>query len=276
MAQLSTKQHKLLSEIDTIKKEYQDHNDKVLNKFVSIIGGIVEQGLAPRIANTDFAVRDQDFPYEKVEDIKCCVFLEGISNSTRKLHQVLNVLLPPDHLQDVFSRIFAHLDEKIPSLLIAAASSQVNGSPSFQLPTTDSGKRRLILEVLQTTKTLNSLDGVHPWDFTSVDIMERRMDYKLPESNHSTDIQEAASNGGEVMAEVVAEGEAADTNTDDDNVSDSENYVTTQPQDSEPLQHDTPSLNGDSVVVPESDPTKENEVQSSKAEKFEEPSDVTE
>lgn len=276
MAQLSTKQHALLSEIDNIRKEYQDHNDKVLNKFVSIIGGIVEQGLAPRIANTDFALRDQELPPEKVEDIKCCVFLEGISNSTRKLHQVLSVLLPPDHLQDVFSRIFAHLDEKIPALLIVATTSQVNGSPSFELPTTDSGKRRLILEVLQTTRTLNSLDGVHPWDFTAVDILERRMDYKLPETTQATDPSEPANNGGEVMPEVATEGEASNTDADDVNDADGEEKVVTEPQDSHLIENESSAVNDDSTAVLESDPMKENEALSSKEEKSEEPSDVME
>lgn len=186
MAQLPAKQHTLVSELDKIKKEYHEHNDKILNKFVSIIGGIVESGLAPRIANTDFAAREKDFPLVEGEDMKCCVFLEGISNSTRKLHQVLSALLPPDHLQDVFSRIFAYLDEKIPVLFIAATATQSNGSPSFQLPTIEEGKKRFILEVMYTTRTLNALGGVHPWDFTAMTVLERKMDYKLPDSVEST------------------------------------------------------------------------------------------
>ena len=194
MAQLPTKQHTLLSEVDKIKKEYQDHNDKVLNKFVSIIGGIVEHGLAPRIANTDFAKRETEKPIEDPDNVSCCAFLEGISNSTKKLHQVLISLLPPDHLQDVFSRIFAYLDEKIPALFIAATSTpnpQQNGSPSFQFPSTDDGKRRFLLEVRHTTKSLNALEGVHPWDFTAVNVLERRLDYMLPESanNHPVDAE---------------------------------------------------------------------------------------
>jgi vacuolar protein sorting-associated protein 54 len=187
MAQLTAKQYTLLSEIDKIKKEYQDHNEKVLNKFVSIIGGIVEQGLAPRIANTDFAAREKDFPFDKLDEIKCCVFLEGILSSTRKLHQVLNSLLPPDHLQDVFTRIFAYLDEKIPVLFIAAAAPLNNGSPSFNLPTNDRGKRRFVLEVVHTTNSLNALNGVHPWEFTATTVLERKMDFQLSNINAITE-----------------------------------------------------------------------------------------
>jgi vacuolar protein sorting-associated protein 54 len=180
MAQLPLKQHTLLSDLDKIKKEYVDHSEKVLNKFVTIIGGIVEHGLAPRIANTDFDARARDLPMD-TSDLACCVFLDGVSTNTRKMHQVLTALLPPDHLQDVFSRILAYVDEKIPTLFIAAASATntPNGSPSFQFPTTDDGKRRLILEVECMMNKLNGLPGVLPWDFTAMTVLERKLDYEL-------------------------------------------------------------------------------------------------
>jgi vacuolar protein sorting-associated protein 54 len=183
MAQLPAKQHTLLSDLDKIKKEYVDHNEKVLNKFVTIIGGIVEHGLAPRIANTDFDARARVLPIHENEndDVACCVFLDGILSTTRKMHQVLNSLLPPDHLQDVFSRIFAYVDQKVPTLLIALASATntPNGSPSFCFPSTDDGKRRLILEVEFTTKKLNGLQGVLPWDFFAMTVLERKLEYKV-------------------------------------------------------------------------------------------------
>ena len=175
IAQLPAKQHTLLADLDSIKNEFKDHNEKVLNKFVSIIGGIVEHGLAPRIASIDFDERAKT-ETENREDVKCFVFLDGISSSTRKLHHVLSALLPPDHLQDVFSRIFAHLDEQIPALFVSAASTA-----AFSFPSTDAGKYRLLLEVAQTTKTLNGLAGVLPWDFTAINVLERKIDYKFPE-----------------------------------------------------------------------------------------------
>ena len=188
MAQLPPKQHSLLADLDKIKKEYQDHNERVLNKFVSIIGGIVEHGLAPRIANTDFDARARELPFEKLEDIQCCVFLEGISNSTTKLHQVLSSLLPPDHLQDVFSRIFAYLDQKTPALFVSASatSNPQNALPAFHFPLTDEGKRRMVLEVSYTTKTLNALSGVHPWDFTAMTVLGRKVDFILPDEGLGT------------------------------------------------------------------------------------------
>jgi hypothetical protein len=89
----------------------------------------------------------------------------------------LNALLPPDHLQDVFSRIFAHLDQQIPALFVDAASTA-----AFSFPSTNAGKHRLLFEVAHTTKILNGLAGVLPWDFTAINVLERKIDYNLPEA----------------------------------------------------------------------------------------------
>ena len=194
MAQLPKKQHTLLTGLDQIRKEYGEHNEKVLNKFVSIIGGIIEHGLAKKISGTDFDERAKSAPATDDGVVPCCVFLEGVSTNTRKMHQVLYSLLPPDHLKDTFSRIFAFIDTKVPALFIAAANIQPvfqkqstnspknspgKGQPSFAFPKTDEGKRRFLLEVETMTKNLNGLDGVHPWDFTVTNVLERRLEYSL-------------------------------------------------------------------------------------------------
>jgi len=192
MAQMPSKQHTLLSELDQIKKEYVDHNEKILNKFVTIIGGIVEHGLAPKIGGTDFDARAK-VNQSDGSTVSCCVFLEGVSMNTRKMHQVLSSLLPPDHLQDVFSRIFAFVDQKVPNLFMSACEedtesispkkettpTKAKSSIPFVFPKTDTGKRQLLLEVETMTKNLNGLDGVQPWDFTAVTVFERRMEYQL-------------------------------------------------------------------------------------------------
>jgi len=202
MAQLPAKQHTLLNDLDTIKKEYEEHNEKILNKFVNIIGGIVEHGLAPRIGNTSFDDRAKN----QIPDvpITCCIFLEGISTNTRKMHQVLSSLLPPDHLQDSFSRIFAYLDQKLPELFIAASvGNPPSKPPTFSLPTTDEGKKQMLLEVKTTTKNLNELPGVRPWDFSAVSVLEQELDYKLQEASCAQQ-----SNGP--LVEQHAEDEAMD------------------------------------------------------------------
>ena len=187
MAQLPSKQHGLLQDLDKIRKEYFDHNEKVLNKFVTIIGGIVEHNLAPRILGTNFDAR--------ANEEGCCIFLDGVATNTRKMHQVLSALLPPDHLQDVFSRIFAYVDQKIPDLLVAAASGQ-----QFSLPTTDPGKHQMLVEVEKMTTSLNSLPGVRPWEFTAIRVLERQLDYELypDELNNGNE----RTNGGVLNDEV--------------------------------------------------------------------------
>jgi Vps54-like protein len=186
-AQMPSKQHTLLSVFDGIKKEYFDHNEQVLNKFVTIIGGIVEHGLSPKIAGTDFDARAQT----EHSELSCCVFLDEVAKNTRKMNQVLRTLLSADQLQDVFSRIFAYLDQKIPSLLLSAAetipdrSKPQEAHPSFALPRTDEGKKRLLLELEMMATTLNGLEGVQPWEFTAVHVLERRLDYRLDKGGES-------------------------------------------------------------------------------------------
>lgn len=173
MAHMPKKQHTLLNDLDQIKKEYVEHNEKVLNKFVTILGGIVENNLSKTVAGTDFDERG----IEPVSDpLTCCVFLEGVSTNTKRMHQVLSAFLSPDYLRDVFSRIFAYIDTKVPALLISASESD---GQKFSFPSTDEGKKRLLLEVQTMIDTLNGLEGVLPWEFTAVKELGRQMEYHL-------------------------------------------------------------------------------------------------
>jgi len=185
MAQLPTKQHTLLSELDKIKKEYAEHNEKVLTKFVTIIGGIVEHGLAPRIASCDFDSR--------IGKENCCVFLDGVSTNTRKMHQVLRSLLPPDHLQDVFSRILAYLDGKLPALFDVAAGQKNSKGGVFAYPKTDDGKRQMLREMERTTESLNGLPGVRPWEFQAIRVLERKLDLTLVEEPKAAPVEVAVA-----------------------------------------------------------------------------------
>lgn len=171
MAQLPPKQHALLFELDKIKSDYHEHCEKILNKLVSIICGIVEHSLAPRIANTDFdnlALLDND-PKGPIE---CCPFFDNIVTNTKKMHQVLILMLPTELLRDVFSRIFAYLDHKVPSLFKAAETS----GKLFLMPSTNGGKLQMIKEAEYMAKTLNELLGVEPWNFTITKVLEQELD----------------------------------------------------------------------------------------------------
>lgn len=173
MAQLPPKQHALLFELDKIKSDYHEHCEKILNKLVSIICDIVEHSLAPRIANTDFdnlallsSGNDPKGP------IDCCPFFDNIVTNTKKMHQVLILMLSTELLRDVFSRIFAYLDHKVPWLFKAAETS----GKLFSMPSTDGGKQQMIKEAEYMTKTLNKLLGVEPWNFTITKVLEQELD----------------------------------------------------------------------------------------------------
>lgn len=242
MLQLPQKQHTLLFSLDQIKREFADHSEKVLNKFVTIIGGIVEHGLAPKINGTDFDARAKLQPSAD-GNLSCCIFLEGVSTNTRKMHQVLASLLPPDHLQDVFSRIFAFVDKTVPTLFLTAAaeapSSAMNdpnrpgqggrAKPKFSFPKTDEGKRRLLLEVEQMTKNLNGLEGVYPWDFTATMVLGKELEYQL-----------AAAEDGESTSEVNQSPEE-ETGAEDE-----------KPPACEQKPAETAAVGGDEVVEPAS------------------------
>lgn len=261
MAQLPKKQHTLLNSLDQIRIEYREHNEQVLNKFVTIIGGIVEHGLAKTIRGTDFDARAAT-PETENGTVSCCVFLEGVATNTRKMHQVLSSLLPPDHLIDTFSRIFAFLDNKIPSLFIAAANIQpvfqkagmaspkttpTKGLPSFTFPLTEAGKRQFLLEIESTTKSLNSLEGVRAWEFAAVDVMERELDFSLRKGQKDLDDDrvtkgeaaadtETLSNNDEAKAPIVDDDNENGSLQNDDGGSPSltvPEYVDIDPRESE-------------------------------------------
>jgi vacuolar protein sorting-associated protein 54 len=247
MTQLPKKQHMLLNDLDQIRKEYNDHNEKVLNKFVSIIGGIVEHSLARTIPNIDFDERAkaalENHPNTSTTngDVSCCVFLEGVATNIRKMHQVLFTLLPPDHLIDTFSRIFAFVDTKVPALFIAAANIQPvfqqqsnssngnnspdskglrKGQPTFVFPKTNEGKRQFLIEVEAMTKILNGLDGVRPWDFAAINVIERQLEYSMnqpqPPLIHDVDTDSnPASETVSISDDVLStSGDGENTNTD--------------------------------------------------------------
>jgi len=179
MAQLPTKQHALLYDLDKIKADYKEHSEKILSKLVSIIGGIVEHSLAPRIANTDFDARARNDSkavsksFDADAEVECCNFLDNVVTNTRKMHQVLLVMLPAELLRDVFSRIFAYLDHKVPSLFKSAAIAE---QKSFSMPVADDGKLQMINEMNYMARTLNGLPGVQPWNFTATKILEQELD----------------------------------------------------------------------------------------------------
>lgn len=202
MAQLPAKQHALLCDLDKIKADYKEHSEKVLSKLVSIIGGLVEHSLAPRISGTDFDARAKQFsePDDPTAPVECCKFIDNVITNTKKMYQVLFVMLPSELLRDVFSRIFAYLDHKVPSLFKAAVHST---DGNFAMPTTDEGKLRMILEIEYMSRTLNSLKGVQPWTFMAMSVLERELEIKREPSPAGNVSDEISATGEGNLAEPV-------------------------------------------------------------------------
>ena len=211
MAQMPKKQHTLLNDLDQIRREFGDHNEKVLNKFVTIIGGIVEHGLAPKIAGADFDARASSAPAGA--QVSCCVFLEGVAVNTKKMHQVLRSLLPPDHLRDVFSRIFAFVDTKVPALLISASEK---ADFNFSFPSTEAGKKRLLAEMELMIGALNGLEGVLPWDFTAVPVLERRLEVEFYEKEEGVSHDATPLPTGDKLTGNAATFDSTNSNTDEE------------------------------------------------------------
>lgn len=215
MAQLPSKQHALLVDLDKIKKEYAEHHDKVLSKFVGIIGGIVEHNLVSRVANTNFDERSQLAKDVEDDKVSCCQFLDGIITNTKKMHQVLVTLLPSDDLMNVFSRIFSYLDSKVPKILIDSDAEQ---KINFQFPSTIDGKRRMVMEVKMMSSMLNELPNVRPWDFGAMQFLERKLE--LPSSEESNNYGDAQDDS--TAEDLIPEKDPTDTVEDNDEKTSSE------------------------------------------------------
>ena len=113
----------LLTELDRISHGLIDHHNRLLSKFVGIVGDFVDSS-ANRLKAVDWdRFQGQSEYFEEV--------LKNVS----ALHRVLHATLPPEQVQDVFTRIFSLLNRKI--------------TTHFEdiMPNTQTGKQRILDEV---------------------------------------------------------------------------------------------------------------------------------
>ena len=101
-------------------------------------------------------------------------------------------MLPPELC--VISRIFAYSDRKLPSLFKAVANLE---QTTFSIPSTDEGKLQVINEVGFMAMTLDSLEGVPPWNFTATKILEHELDMR----RESIDNEQANQQQSELVEE---------------------------------------------------------------------------
>lgn len=130
LAQLPPKHHMQLLELDRVSHTLIDHHGRIVAKFVGIVGDFVDQS-AIRLRTVDW----DSYRQGPQASSPSCEYFEEIQRTVTALHRVLLETLPPEQVQDVFSRIFALLNRRIPMHF------------EETMPSTAAGKQRILDEV---------------------------------------------------------------------------------------------------------------------------------
>jgi vacuolar protein sorting-associated protein 54 len=124
LAQIPPKHQLLLTELDRVSHDLIDHHGQIVAKLVTIVGDFVDAS-ATRLRAVD---------WDHFQGLQCEYF-EEVQRNVLALHRVLQAVLPPAQIQDVFSRIFALLNRKIP-----AHFDEI-------MPSTPTGRQRILDEI---------------------------------------------------------------------------------------------------------------------------------
>jgi len=148
-AHLQTKQQAFLVELDRLRQEYAEHQERILGKFVGIIGELVAQSAA----NTGLRETDWD-----AMGSAACRFVEEVIKGVSTMHKVLGGVLPGVQVQDVFGRVFDLLGFRLKEYLEEAR------------PVTNAGRQRLVDEVSHLVTSLSMLRGVNAEVLTQLEL----------------------------------------------------------------------------------------------------------
>ncbi len=130
LAQIPSKHHLLLTELDRITQEYSDHHSLIVGKFVNIVSDFIDA------SSQQLRLFDWDYPISKQSSQQqSCKYFEEVSSNISTLHRVLVAILPPTQMQEIFSRVLALLNRKIPLHFEDVT------------PTTNAGRQRILDEV---------------------------------------------------------------------------------------------------------------------------------
>lgn len=116
-----------------------DHHECILTKFVDIVGEI--------IASLAKTVNDVDWDSPASSSTGTTFITEAIKN-TSTMHKVLSAQLPPEQVQEIFSRIFELLNRQVPEYFANVK------------PTTPAGEQRVLDDVMFLSESLERLRGV--------------------------------------------------------------------------------------------------------------------
>lgn len=137
LAQIPPKHQLLLTELDRVSHDLIDHHGQIVAKFVAIVGDFVDAS-ATRLRGVD---------WDHFQGLQCEYF-EEVQRNVLALHRVLQAVLPPAQIQDVFSRIFALLNRKIP-----AHFEEI-------MPSTQTGRQRILDEVTHLVTAFSRIKQV--------------------------------------------------------------------------------------------------------------------
>jgi vacuolar protein sorting-associated protein 54 len=143
-AQLPPKHHLLLVEFDRVKQDYIEHHETILSKFVSIVTEVINFN-SKSIAATDW---DSSHTNGEAPATSSSNFVAETIKNTTTLHKVLSAQLPPEQVQEIFSRIFELFNQKIPEFFAEVS------------PRTPAGQQRLVDEITYLCHSMERLRGV--------------------------------------------------------------------------------------------------------------------
>lgn len=155
LAQLPPKHHMQLLELDRVSHTLIDHHGRIVAKFVGIVGDFVDQS-AIRLRAVDWDLYKQD----PQASSPSCEYFEEIQRTVTALHRVLLETLPPEQVQDVFSRIFALLNRRIPMHF------------EETMPSTPAGKQRILDEVAHLVIAFSRLKQIDQVALTATATLE--------------------------------------------------------------------------------------------------------
>ena len=114
-----------------------DHHERILTKFVDIVGEIIAS-LAKNVNEVD---------WDQVGSTGA-TFIGDVIKNTSTMHKVLSVQLPPEQVQEIFSRIFELLNRQVPEYFANVK------------PVTPAGEQRVLDEIMHLSQSLERLRGV--------------------------------------------------------------------------------------------------------------------
>jgi vacuolar protein sorting-associated protein 54 len=150
LTQLPSKHHILLTGIDRVSASLLEHHGLIFSKFIDIVNDFVDSS-ALKLPNTVWDVTTN------TKETTTIPYFDEIAKNISALHRVLDLFLPIEQVQDVFSRIFTVLHRKM-----------LHHFENIK-PTSQSGKQRIVDEVSHLVLTISKLKKI---DMSTFGVLE--------------------------------------------------------------------------------------------------------